>query len=470
MQNKIAITKTSNYEYPNSQDLFRPSKYYPEYPFNIISKHDNLIYNQVRDTLHLMELDNEHYGTSSWNPFVNFIKPDDSVLIKPNMVIEQNSIKDNGTDCLYTHPSVVAVVIDYVWIALKGKGKVVIGDAPMQECKFEELLRNSGYANLIDWYCAQGVPIEIVDFRELTSKVIHGLRVSSIAHQGKGKVIDLANASEFSIIHNFEKLRITNYDPNVLITHHTAAKNEYYISDYVLNADVIINIPKPKSHRKAGFTCAMKNFIGINVRKEYLPHHSLGAKEEGGDEYLKKNLAHKISSRLLDKRNVAIANNRMLIAQIYRILGKIIRVIMPYRDYSEGSWYGNNTISKTICDLNKIVLYADKDGHMCDTKQRQIFIVADMIICGEKEGPIAPFPKKVGIIAMGDDLLSFDENMATLLGFDANKIPYLVNAKNIVGKYKLLSDSEICFHNNEKLTPINLEPSIGWKGHIELKK
>ena len=66
-----------------------------------------------------------------------------------------------------------------------------------------------------------------------------------------------------------EKLRITNYDPAILKQHHTENKHEYYISDYLLNADCVINMPKPKSHRKAGVTIALKNLIGINVRKEF---------------------------------------------------------------------------------------------------------------------------------------------------------------------------------------------------------
>ena len=44
-------------------------------------------------------------------------------------------------------------------------------------------------------------------------------------------------------------------------------------------------MPKPKCHRKAGMTSALKNFVGANVRKEFLPHHTMGSIKEGGDEY-----------------------------------------------------------------------------------------------------------------------------------------------------------------------------------------
>ena len=84
----------------------------------------------------------------------------------------------------------------------------------------------------------------------------------------------------------YDNMRITNYDPAYLKQHHNADKHEYFINSDVLNADVVINMPKPKTHRKAGVTISMKNLVGINCRKEYLPHHTNGSKEEGGDEYL----------------------------------------------------------------------------------------------------------------------------------------------------------------------------------------
>ena len=69
---------------------------------------------------------------------------------------------------------------------------------------------------------------------------------------------------------NIKNMRITNYDPSIMQRHHNEEKHEYYISDYALQADVIINIPKPKCHRKAGMTAALKNFVGLNVRKEFV--------------------------------------------------------------------------------------------------------------------------------------------------------------------------------------------------------
>lgn len=462
---RVCIVKKDCFQYPQVPP-FRPAIKYPECPFHEFST-ENEVYDQVRECLKMMELDIENFGSVEWNPLGDIINPGDNVLIKPNMVMDRNAIAQNGTDCLFTHPSVVMAVVDYVCIALKGKGKIVIGDAPMQECAFDRLLENSGYTYAVSWYRNQGVDISIKDFRELTSEIKGGLREQTLREGARGTVVDLGGDSEHAGTDNCEDYRITNYDPNELKKHHTTWKHEYYINKDVLQADVIINMPKPKSHRKAGMTAAMKNFVGINVRKEYLPHHTFASKEEGGDEYLKKDFFHFVASRIDDKRNVAVGNHRMILAQSCRLMSKLIKTIHPFEDYSEGSWYGNHTISKTICDLNKIIMYADKHGVMQDSKQRKIIHIADMIVSGEKEGPISPTPKNVGIIAIGENQVLLDEIIAELMGFDKKKLPFLVNARNTKGRFSLCDDEVELITNYGEIHSMCFEPTAGWRGHIE---
>ena len=67
------------------------------------------------------------------------------------------------------------------------------------------------------------------------------------------------------------------------------------------------------------------------------------------------------------------------------------------------------------------------------------------------------------------------------MGFDYNKIPAIVTARGISGKYKLTTNKKACIlSNDENLSNIRLEDlpqyerldfihTIGWKGHIELK-
>lgn len=75
------------------------------------------------------------------------------------------------------------------------------------------------------------------------------------------------------------KLEITNYGLGTVAKHHNDNKNEYLIAGTILNADVFINVPKLKTHKKAGVTLSMKNLIGINGDKSWIAHHRAGIDE-----------------------------------------------------------------------------------------------------------------------------------------------------------------------------------------------
>lgn len=160
---------------------------------------------------------------------------------------------------------------------------------------------------------------------------------------------------------------------------------------------------------------------------------------------------------------------------------KLLKIKLKKDYYQEGSWYGNETISKTICDLNKIAIYADRSGKMCSEPQRSIFIVSDMIVCGEKEGPVAPTKKMIGCIAAGMNLVCFDEMIATLMGFDIKKIPMLRTVRQSKSKYKIAGNEKPYLKSNNKKydgkrigelrrdDTFKFEPTSGWKGHIEIE-
>lgn len=485
MSNRVIIEYNKNAKYPDSLH-HRPSTKYPEYIFEELMSEKNDVYEMVRNGLYRMGLDRDNFNTKNWNPFANYVNPGDNVLIKPNFVMHNNP-SGEGTQCLYTQVSVIAPIIDYVLIALKGKGKIVIGDAPMQECKFNILKEESGIQALVDFYLNKGVDISLVDFRELTSNVVNGIHIAQINKDSKGTVIDLGKSSAFGCYdqQHMKRTRITNYNPEILQTHHDGVKNEYYVSNYVLEADVVINVPKPKTHRKAGVTIALKNLVGINVRKEYLPHHTLGSVSEGGDEYKTPNWIRKRRSYYLDKLNYYSAKEQYNKAHFYKYLVRIADILLYFtgNKYTEGSWSGNNTISKTIADLNKILLYADKNGRMCESVQRKVFIVADMIISGEKEGPVMPSAKQVGIIAMGDNPYYFDQAIATLMGADIRKIPTLSEMMKIKERYEIIQEEKEAFlisncesWNQKYISDLDRDsllyyvPTSGWKEAFFIQK
>lgn len=442
MKSKVCLVKTDKYEYPRDKG-FRPDIRYPEYCFDDLGS-QNHVYDMVREGFHMMGYDAEHWNTPEWNPLRDFVQSGDVVVIKPNMVLDKN-LSGAGTDCLFTHPSVVAPVIDYVIIALKGVGKIIVGDAPMQECNFDNLIERSGYKQMCEYYqnklsdmYGDNLELDLVDFRELKAVVSHGIYHSNVV-DSQGIVVDMGQESEFcgESKEFFDSIRITNYDPNLLKEHHNLNKNEYCINTDILSADVVINMPKPKTHRKAGVTIALKNIVGINARKEYLPHHTNGSVSEGGDEYLEKSFVKKMRNRFIDKRNYYAQTKKMykrawLYVQLTRATNLLLRFTRKDK-YTEGSWYGNDTITRTIVDLNKILFFADKQGVLQKTRQRKYLVIADMIISGEKDGPVAPSAKEVGLIAMGENPVCFDEAIAKIMGAKTEYIKTLWHARNAKG-------------------------------------
>lgn len=477
MKSHICLNQRKITSYPGKETLFRPHKKYPEYMYEETSA-QNDIYDMVRETMYMLGLDMENYDTAMWNPLKEIIIPGNKVLIKPNMVLHNNA-SQCGVDCLYTNPSLVAAMIEYSWLALRGQGKIVVGDAPLQECDFEVLITQSGYKEMIDYYISKGVNIELVDFRNVKTYEKDGLHYLQSEEQKQGVVVSLDENSAFYELSQdrINNLRITNYDPRILQKHHSKTKHEYNVSKYVLDADVIINMPKPKTHRKAGVTIALKNLVGINANKEYLPHHTLGSLEEGGDSYSTKNNYLKMANDVLDMRNELMHDGEMELASIaVKLYQALLNKGVEQGDekYWEGSWYGNDTIWRTITDLNRILLYVDKNGNLQNEQQRKVFIVGDMIVSGQKEGPLEPVPIYPGVIVMGENPLCFDRVVCSIMGFDYKKIPSLY-AKELIDSSFSISKSEeyeIVSNNNEwngktceyieKNSSLKFEPTMGW--------
>ena len=468
----VYIDYRDGVKYPSSIYAFSPSQKYPEYQFQSVSEEENDIYDMVRNSLYGLGMDRGSYGKKSWNPFKQIINPGDIVLIKPNMVLQSNHNERNGTECLITHPSIVRAIIDYVIIALEGNGSIVIGDAPVQNCDFSRLINENHYCDIVSFYKQNGIKIDIIDLRKNNS---------SIEFDGES-YIDIGKDSAFN---NKGKLspqkrgnmRITGYPVDTIKKMHGIVKHEYSIASIVLKADVIINLPKPKCHKKAGVTISLKNMIGVISDKACLPHHTIGSIEEGGDEYKYKLWTKKIRS-CIDEKNDTILDKRGRYSTFLFVLRTIIYQVekrIRKDSFYEGSWWGNDTIWRTICDVNRIVIYANKEGQLCHSPQRKMFILADMIIAGEGEGPLEPAPKPVGMLISSLNAIALDKTICSIMGFDYEKIPSILHAGD--GSRFRLKDSipEVISNADEfdgksvsslRLCGFEFIPASGWKGHI----
>lgn len=458
--------------------------------------YDNLhVQKAVEEAFCMMGYDAEHIGKPEWNPLGEIIRPGDKVLIKPNMVMHRNYNLHGGIECLFTQSSVVEAVLKYVVRALGGSegGQVIVADAPMQACDFDQLITEFGYQEMIDNYQRQypEINFKLKDLRGIKSVWKNGFYRYHENPNVEQMVVRLDANSEFANLppERIAAMRVTDYDPDIMLQHHNAERHEYAVAKDILDADVIINMPKPKTHRKAGITSALKNLVGMCVRKEYLPHHTNGeyteeSSKEGGDAYKNRTVFRRVQDYLLDYKNRCAQTYNWpklawLLQQLLRANNLFARFLCE-EEFSEGNWYGNHTISKTITDLNKIVFYAKKNGEMSPDgkkKVRRYLIVADMIVAGDGEGPLSPSPNPLGIIGVADNPVCFDEVIATLYGAKMEYMHTINQARSTSdGKYPLVNNEEkACIKSNvhawngKKCQDIKLKdkllvtPTTGWR-------
>jgi uncharacterized protein (DUF362 family) len=476
----IAVIHNQDMKYPLNPP-YDPGNRYPEYPFTRIGK-ENSIYHEIRNILLLLKLDRENYHRDCWNPLGNFIKPGNSVILKPNFVTHDQGMANDHS--LITHGSIIRAILDYVYIALEGKGHVSIADAPILTANFSEIVKNSGLIQIVDIYKNSDIIFDIIDLREQSSA-----RSGKISHQegsNQGYIkgdplgyswIDLNEDSELLDIFNVPYVKAPHHQAKEIGLLHNKQKNAYSFSNSILHADVIINLAKLKTHKKTGLSCSMKGSVGMIGDKNCIPHYRLGSLEENGDEYCYKSTRKRLISRIYDR--IATSQNEKAIC-LYSLVASLINsshAILPYKDpYFVGDWYGNDTLPRVIADLNKILLYSDNKGNMNENIQRSLFNLVDGVVAGEGDGPLQPVPKNCGLLVAGFNSLEVDLACCSLMGFDYQKIPmfqYALNSKH----YSLfggdLRNIKIVLNDNESEKTISeahlfdfLAP-YGWKNHIE---
>jgi uncharacterized protein (DUF362 family) len=473
----IAIVKDGQIDYCREAP-FHPAGGYPEYPFRHTGK-CNTTYAAVRELFRLAGMDESYYGSASWNPLGEIIRPGDHVLIKPNFVRHYNKV--GGIEPLITHGSVIRAVLDYASLALQGTGKITIADAPYLDADFGEIVRLTGVDLIAEYYRDMGIEVGIADLRHYRGKVrlAGGLAKQTLPGDPLGySVVDLKGDSDLRpIIGDCDKFRNGYYSRREMRRHHNPERNEYCIANTVLDADVVLNLPKLKTHSKAGMTCALKNAIGINGRKDWLPHHRAGSAEEGGDDYPGRDLRKGLLAKLRDEQAASRHLPYIMPLRAMSALLHLSKKAVPFRDACEaGGWHGNDTIARTIADLNRILVYADKQGRMAEEPQRKVFTVVDGIVAGEREGPLNPEPKRCGVLVAGHCPVEVDLVCSRIMGFDYTKMPVFRHTMSD-HRYPLFRGepmqipvaSDHCHTFADVYDTFNcgLEPAAGWKGHSE---
>ena len=483
-KNRVAVYRAAEGIYPSSPP-YHPSERYAEYPFAQVSTERNFAYEAVRGALGLAGLDAERFGTANWNPLADIISQGDLVVIKPNMVRDFHDELERGTEALITHASAVRAVVDYVYLALEKKGRVVIADSPQNDADWDGLWREFHFDELLAFYkeVAPEFQIDIYDVRKEAVVSRNGVVIKRYRRPGDPlgyTTIDLGENSEFEEVpQRFGKFYGSEYDVSQTNAHHQSAHHEYCVANTFLNADVIINVPKLKTHKKAGITAWIKSVIGICGDKNWLPHHTRGGAEQGGDQFAENNLKQRAEGRIV----AGVKNVVKRTGTVGALAGSVLRKSGSYvfgdtKDtIRSGNWHGNDTIWRTVLDLHKCWIHGDKSGQLQPSPQRKFICIVDGIVAGEGNGPLAPDPKRAGICVVGFDPIATDTTCAVLMGFDPDKLPILTRAKTT----RLFTFGEVSREEMEVVSNVGswngpvtaisdtleFKPHFGWKGHIE---
>lgn len=160
-----------------------------------------------------------------------------TVVIKPNMCYYWNASTGETTD-----PRVVSAVIDYVRLKLGKAVDITVAEADASAMKTNFAFRVLGY----DTLC-------------------------------QAKNVKLRNLSEGTVIERIVKVRGKEFSLPV--------------NEILLNSDLVISIPKLKTHNFVGSTCALKNMFGaISKPRKFVYHKRIADVITGINKIVKSNI------------------------------------------------------------------------------------------------------------------------------------------------------------------------------------
>lgn len=413
------------------------------------------------------------------------------VVLKPNWV-KHESDQRFPISTLVTDTSLVEAVLSACLDKYPNLREVAIADAPLQGCDWDLLVRQAQIDKLIERYGRFRQPrISIVDLREEAVMVDNGYLGKKKSRPGdpEGYRDIVLDSSSFldEISHQGRTFRVSDYNPKETISNHVKGSHRYRVAGTVVKSELFINLPKMKSHQKAGVTGCLKNLVGVNGNKAYLVHYRHGMSILKGDEF-PRGVPLPVVAQV--RVRAMMMNAPQPVFRFFQLIWRAFRKLYGIQVESTvqnlgrkffiagGSWFGNNTIWRMVYDLNKIIRYSDQSGVLnFSSAQRDYVAFVDGLTAGEGNGPLEPLPVTLGVLVCGYDPFAIDMVMAKLMGFDYRSIPCISN-------HALFNDPQWGAFDPSRLRVKEVDgmvngihnvrtrklflPPPGWRGHIEL--
>jgi uncharacterized protein (DUF362 family) len=273
-----------------------------------------------------------------------------------------------------------------------------------------------------------GATLEVLDLRPLVCDDLrdYGIRDKMREQSGDPRGTAIVDLGEQSRLNGVDPTLFRGVfdDTSETVASHSNGQHLYSFSRSIVDADLVISIPKLKTHHKVGVTLNLKGLVGTIVNKNQLVHWRNGYPGIGGDEYPDRDSWHNMQGKTIQKR---------------------------------GAWMGNDTIWRMVCDLYQ--------GFGILRDGRPNFSIIDGVIGGQGEGPFCPEPKESKLLIASESYLAADVVGAQLMGFDISKIPYLQESLTAEGAEP--SNVELVGMNSllasgATSTSLDFAPPIAW--------
>lgn len=353
-----------------------------------------------------------------------------SVLLKPNWV--KHSAVPSDEICLRTNDNFILAVLKVVLKMCPSR--VIIGDAPIQGCNWDRMVSAVLIKRVASLSEEFKVPVSIKDFRRRNYNISDNAPASEIKPSSDYVLFDLEKKSRLEPVTSSgkTKFRVTNYNSDRMSEAHAPGMHKYCITKEFFDADIVLSLPKVKTHQKTGITGAIKNIVGINGDKDFLPHHRLGGTSMGGDCYPGGGWGSYLrywSEITLDSANHNQGRKRFW---FWLYLSSFLwKISLPSSEHQRAAgWHGNDTTWRMVIDINTIARFGKSDGTVSEKPQRQIFSLCDGIIAGQGDGPLEPEPLPMGYISFSNDSSLNDWAYAILMGLEPERLSLLRNSFN----------------------------------------
>jgi hypothetical protein len=244
-------------------------------------------------------------------------------------------------------------------------------------------------------------------------------------------LVDLGTRSLVEpIARDYRRFRVTMYDPRRMKVNHRPGLHRYLIARDVLEADLVLNVPKLKTHKKAGLTAALKNLVGINGNKDYLPHH-----RKGGAQPRRRQLRARHPAQAAGRGHPRPRQPPPALAPLLRARQPLRLPLPVLRPHPRPAHRHRGRLARQRHGLAHVprpqqgpAVRRRAGAASTRTPQRAVLSLCDGLVAGEGDGPLRPDPRPFGGLLAAVNPAVLDWIAALVMGLDPARIPISARA------------------------------------------